>query len=286
MPDAAFQAMKAAAQASAVSLRDGFADTAGRPRNTVVIPSTGIVPSIGEFVLAYSGLEQVSSRMLSQLEVRELSDFDGTLNVEFNVAVDPADSAALTADLTTLKDSAAQLTSLTSAINSELASNGLADAVVTGAVVAEIKDPVKPTSRAPTPAPTPVPATPAPTSSDDDEGGSMMPVIIVGGLLFVAVAAGGVYYVQVYLPEQEKLAAQGEGGVTPVVPQQAREEPFPQPAATSPAGAAAAPASAAAPAPGSSSPINPATEPRVELSPDAMTTDDQTISAAVQIDES
>ena len=114
----------------------------------------------------------------------------------------------------------------------------------------------------------------------------MMPAIIVVGLFIVAVAGGGIYYTQVYLPEQEKLAAQGEGGVTPVVPQQAQEEPFPQPAATSPAVAAAAPASAAAPAPGSSSPINPATEPRVELSPDAMTTDDQTISAAVQIDES
>ena len=139
MPSEAFIAMKAAAQASAISLRDGFADTAGRPRWTVVIPTTGINPPIGDFVLVY---KFPSGRVLSQFDGRELSDFDGTLNVEFNVALPPAESAALTTNLTQMKESAAQLTSLTSAINKELASNVGTAAVVTGAMVQEIKAPL------------------------------------------------------------------------------------------------------------------------------------------------
>jgi hypothetical protein len=149
VPSEAFIAMKAAAQASAISLRDGFADTAGRPRHTVVIPTNGINPPIGDFVLVYK-----FGRMLSEFDGRELSDFSGTLNVEFNVAVPPAESAAMTTSLTALKDSAAQLTSLTSAINNELASNVGVAAVVTGATVEEIKPVFTPTSTA---APTPTP---------------------------------------------------------------------------------------------------------------------------------
>jgi len=92
-----------------------------------------------------------------------LSDFDGMLNVEFNVAVAPDKSDEMTTSLTVIKESGTA--SLTSSINSELASNIGAAAVVTGATVEEVKAVVEPTPAPTTPAPTtPAPTTPAPTT--------------------------------------------------------------------------------------------------------------------------
>merc|ERR1712094_108930 len=88
----------------------------------------------------------------------------GTLNVEFNVAVAPTEATTTTTSLTQMKDSTVQLASLTSSINSELASNIGAAAVVTGATVQEVKAVVEPTAAPATPAPTTAPATPAPTT--------------------------------------------------------------------------------------------------------------------------
>jgi cell division septation protein DedD len=206
MPASAFEAMKANAQAAAISLRDGFAKTAGVPRETVVIPTDGINPPIGEFVLVYdfdhghgghggdggggppecvsacngdichdggirSGcstsscsqddLATINSHCASQGgSHRKLSDFDGMLNVEFNVAVAPDKSDEMTTSLTVIKESGTA--SLISSINSELSSNIGAAAEVTGATVEEITAAVQPT--APTVEPTAMP-TPTPTTA-------------------------------------------------------------------------------------------------------------------------
>ena len=155
MSPEAFNAMKGAPAASAMSIRDGFAEHIGKPPSEVVIPSDGLVPPLGDFVLTYD-----FSRRLAPLDGRALSDFDGALAVTFNVAVSPDDADAMSATLQATKESAAQLSSMTASINTQVGNNVGAAAVVAGAAVSEIKAVVQPA--APTPAPTP---TPQPTSA-------------------------------------------------------------------------------------------------------------------------
>jgi hypothetical protein len=297
MTPAAFNAMKEVPQASAMSIRDGFATHIGKSKNEVVIPQGGINPSIGDFVLVYT----FGRRLLYPEEGRELSDFSGALAVEFNVAVAPADATAMTATLQATKDSASQLSSLTDSINSELVANVGAAAAVQGVAVKEIKAVVQPP--APTPTPTPAPATPkptaaaatTPTTTDDDdddddgdgEGGGGGMLMLLGFVVFVAILGGGGYYL--YTQQQQGGAGGSEA------PKAVEAAPAAQSAASAASAAAAAgapapePSAAAPTSPVKDAPISPAAvEPSLEVAGDLQATaaDDQVMSAAVQIDES
>jgi hypothetical protein len=300
MTEAAFNAMTAVPQASAISLRDGFAEHINKKKSEVVIPSSGINPSIGAFTLTYS-----FDRRLSTSDGRRL--FGGSLGVEYNVAVAQADADAMTTTLQATKDSASQLSALTSSINTALVANVGAAAVVTGATVKEIKAVVIPAAPTPKPtaAPTPVPtaaptaapvatpaatpaaaptaaATPAPTADESDNT-----MLYLGlGLVVVVIIGGGIGYV--VMQQQQGQAGGGSTEPKQASPEPVAPEPFPAPVAEQSAPTyTPAPASPAAPA--SQAPISAAdVHPTLEVHGDLHATgaDDQVMSAAVQIDES
>lgn len=214
MTPAAFDAMTENPQAAAIGLRLGFANNLNIPIWLVIIPPGGIVPPIGDFFLPFNITATDSRRLAGAsrfLAGRALSEFDGKLAVEFNVAAEPEEVSGLTANLEQVNPD-----SMKNDINTNLQNTVGSAAVVADMAPIEVKAVVQPTSAQPTPvptaptssptaAPTPAPTaapTPAPTPVPTE---APLPVVAIAGAVGIVIALIVVIAIGVVMSNKQKV---------------------------------------------------------------------------------